>query len=221
MRRIRHRDILPAMARYCRGSAGLLLVASAGVKASLPSFDCSRAKGQAQELVCADEQLAELDRELARLYSVAAHSPQLNTKQRASLRAYQHGWIKGRNDCWKAEALRACVLDSYVTRIHELRRDYADTRVDAPGSLSDGPVHVSCDSPEERIATTFLRTDPPLACLESQGTFYTLALTPAASGARYATGTDSGELSFWSKGEEALLTFPGQPTRNCKVVPSE
>ena len=184
---------------------------------SSPSFDCSRATGQAQQLVCADEQLATLDRELARLYTLAARSPQLSTKQRASLRAYQHGWIKGRNDCWKADDLRACVLDSYVMRIHELRRDYADARTDTADSLSRGPVYVTCDGSETGMAATFIHTEPQLACLESQGRFYTLPLAVSASGARYAANTGEGEVSFWSKGDEARVTLPGQAALNCRT----
>jgi len=183
-----------------------------------PGFDCTRATGEAQALVCADEQLAMLDGETSRLYALASHSPQLNTKQRARLRAYQIGWIRGRDDCWKAADLRACVLDSYVTRIHELRRDYPAARgADADG-ISSGPVDVACEGVERRMAATFIRTDPPLGCLESQGRRYTLTLTPTASGARYVSGTDQGEVTFWSKGDTATLQMPGQPAINCTIA---
>jgi len=199
------------------GAAVTSVITAASPPDSSPSFNCSRATGQAQELVCTDAQLATLDRELARLYTLAARSPQLKTKQRASLRAYQHGWIKGRNDCWKAGDLRACVLDSYVMRIHELRRDYADARTDAADSLSRGPVYVTCEGSEARMAATFLRTDPPLACLESQGRFHTLPLAASASGARYAANSGEGEASFWSKGAEARVALPGQPAMHCRI----
>jgi uncharacterized protein len=197
------------------GSTVSTVIAATPPAATGPGFDCSRAKGQAQELVCADKQLATLDRELARLYTLAARSPQLSTKQRASLRAYQHGWIKGRNDCWKADDLRACVLDSYVMRIHELRRDYADARSDTTDSLSRGPVYVTCDGSEARMAATFINTDPQLACLEAQGRLYTLPLAVSASGARYTATTGEGEVTFWSKGTEARVTLPGQATLSC------
>jgi len=194
-----------------------VLAPAASPANSGPGFDCTRAKGQAQELVCADEQLAMLDRETSRFYALASHSPELGTKQRARLRAYQIGWIRGRDDCWKAADLRACVLDSYVTRIHELRRDYPAARGADTDGISSGPASVACEGVERRMAATFIRTDPPLACLESQDRRYTMTLTPTASGARYVADTDDGELAFWTKGDTAMLQMPGQPAINCSI----
>jgi len=182
-----------------------------------PGFDCTRAAGEAQALICADAQLATLDREISRLYVLASHSPQLDTKQRGKLRAYQIGWIRGRNDCWKATDLRTCVLDSYVTRIHELRRDYPAARgADADG-ISSGPVGVTCDGSERRMAATFIHTDPPLACLESPDRDYVMTLKPAAPAARYVASTNQGDVAFWTKGDTALLQMPGQAVINCTL----
>ena len=78
-----------------------------------PSFDCAKASGQVEELICSDPELAALDVELARLYK--AVSAQTTGQKLKALRTYQRGWIKGRNDCWKAVAVgvRACVEASY------------------------------------------------------------------------------------------------------------
>jgi uncharacterized protein YecT (DUF1311 family) len=86
-----------------------------------PSFDCAKAAGQVEKLICSDPGLAALDVELARLYG--AVSAQTTGRKLKALRAYQRGWIKGRNDCWKAVAVgvRACVEASYRDRIQELR----------------------------------------------------------------------------------------------------
>lgn len=204
-----------------KGTLASLAVAAAllpaATAAATPSFDCSRARGKAQQLVCTDAQLATLDRETARLYALASKSPQLDTRQRARLRAEQIGWIRGRDDCWKADDLRACVLGNYVMRIHELRRDYPDARADAPDSLSSGPVALACKGVDAPLAATFIRTAPPLACLASQGVFYTLALTPAASGARYVTHTETGDILLWTRGDEAVVEIPGQPAMNCNL----
>jgi uncharacterized protein len=72
-------------------------------------------------LICADPGLAALDVELARLYR--AVSAQTTGEKLKALRTYQRGWIKGRNDCWKAVVVgvRACVEASYRDRIRELR----------------------------------------------------------------------------------------------------
>jgi len=40
------------------------------------------------------------------------------------LKAEQHGWIKGRNDCWKEADKRKCVEESYRRRIAELQSRY-------------------------------------------------------------------------------------------------
>jgi uncharacterized protein YecT (DUF1311 family) len=86
-----------------------------------PSFDCSKASSQVEELLCSDPELAALDVELARLYK--AVSAQTTGQKLKTLRTYQRGWIKGRNDCWKAvgAGARACVEASYRDRIRELR----------------------------------------------------------------------------------------------------
>jgi uncharacterized protein YecT (DUF1311 family) len=86
-----------------------------------PSFDCSKASGQVEKLICSDPDLAALDLELARFYRVV--SAQTPGQKLKTLRTYQRGWIKGRNDCWKAVGVgvRACVELSYRDRIRELQ----------------------------------------------------------------------------------------------------
>lgn len=91
------------------------------VKGGAPSFDCSKAAGQVEESICSDPKLAALDVELARLY--AAASAKADGEELKTLRAYQRGWLKGRNECWKAigVSIRECVEASYRKRIGELR----------------------------------------------------------------------------------------------------
>ena len=90
-------------------------------KKQAPSIDCSKAKGQVEELICSDSELMILDVELARAYaSVSAKSTGPVLK---SLRANQRGWIKGRNECWKATqvSIRECVVTSYRSKLAALR----------------------------------------------------------------------------------------------------
>ena len=62
----------------------------------------------------------DLDRELAKLYREAlAKAPDRNL-----LKAEQRGWIKGRNDCWKAPDEKQCMIDQYRFRIEDLRNRY-------------------------------------------------------------------------------------------------
>ncbi len=72
----------------------------AAAEAAGPSFDCARAEGTVQQLICKDAGLAVLDRKLDAAYKAAvakAKGPVLGL-----LKSEQRGWIKGRDECWKA-----------------------------------------------------------------------------------------------------------------------
>ncbi|MEP1596397.1 MAG: lysozyme inhibitor LprI family protein, partial [Halieaceae bacterium] len=88
-----------------------LSVFSAPAFAVAPAFDCDKAEGEVELLICSDDDLAVLDQRLSRTYSQA--SANIPAEERANFRAQQRGWIKGRNDCWKAEDVRSCVEFSY------------------------------------------------------------------------------------------------------------
>src|SRR5512137_1696094 len=76
-----------------------------------PSFDCAKASGRIEQLVCKDAGLASLDRKLADAYAKALKSWPADVAKEQ--RAIQRGWIKGRDECWKAGDLRACVENEY------------------------------------------------------------------------------------------------------------
>ena len=84
-----------------------------------PSFDCAKASHEVEELICNDAELAALDRSLAELYSVVLKNTPANKQKQ--LKAEQRGWVKGRNECWKADDKQSCVKDEYETRISELK----------------------------------------------------------------------------------------------------
>jgi uncharacterized protein len=87
--------------------------------AATPSFDCAKAHGTTEQLVCQDAGLAALDNELAALYPKAL--AKLSAEQQKTEKAMQRGWIKGRNECWKENDSRQCVEESYQLRITELQ----------------------------------------------------------------------------------------------------
>jgi len=89
--------------------------------ANKPSFDCSKVDQNSSEgVICSSDTLMDLDKELAKVYQQAlAKAPKVDM-----LEAYQRGWIKGRNDCWKAEDEKKCMIDSYQLRINELKEKY-------------------------------------------------------------------------------------------------
>ena len=85
-----------------------------------PAFDCAKAESSAEKLICTDPELAALDRRLARHFEQAVAVAQGldagTDKAVANLRAYQRGWISGRDECWKASDLRSCVEMEYLGR---------------------------------------------------------------------------------------------------------
>ncbi len=93
-----------------------------------PSFDCSNADSSAEKLVCEDAGLAALDVRLAERFEEAVKVAQgLDAgadETEATLRAYQRGWISGRDECWKEPNLRDCVETSYQRRDAELVAEF-------------------------------------------------------------------------------------------------
>lgn len=174
--------------------------------AATPSFDCAKAKGAAETLICKDAELAALDNELAALYpkAIAAFSPE----QQKTERAIQRGWIKGRNECWKAGDLRQCVKDSYQLRITELQ-------IKGGQLMVPSPVDYQCGNNVTLSTYFYNEAKRPAAVINlDEGTdpLQVLAYeTPNASGARY----QGQNLTLFTKGGEATLERVGQPTLSC------
>ena len=104
--------------------SAFILIASFAVTttpafAAKPSFNCSKATHEIEELICADAELAALDVSLNDLY----HAVMKNTPEAAQkrLKSEQVGWSKGRNDCWKSDDKRACTKGEYEARINVLK----------------------------------------------------------------------------------------------------
>ena len=161
------------------------------------SFDCNLARGQAQELVCADASLAAMDREAARLGANDA--------------AGQAAWASERDSCGKADELRLCVMANAVLRIHQLRQATPD---DA-GGISVGPVGFACKGLDKPLAVTFINSDSGAVAVESNGQTVALDHAEAASGARYVGRWNGEEWSFWEHGGEATLSVPGKADMTC------
>ncbi len=129
--------------------------------AAKPSFDCAKARpGSSEALICADPALSALDRQLADVYA-AARKKAANQKPPV-LQAEQRGWVKGRDDCWKAQqgGQAACIRGAYVDRIVELQARY---RLVA----AEGPVFLACDgNPANEVVVTTFRTQPPTLIAE-------------------------------------------------------
>jgi len=103
----------------------ILLAFGSGIDeaaAANPSFDCNKAAGKIEKLICGDDGLAVLDRKLTEVYADA--SKKAVNEHPPILKAEQRGWIKGRNDCWKSKDARNCTESLYRERIAELQARY-------------------------------------------------------------------------------------------------
>ncbi|WP_181699422.1 lysozyme inhibitor LprI family protein [Chthonobacter albigriseus] len=108
--------------RSLRGGAlATILFAVSGppvAAAANPSFDCDRAKGEIETLICGDDELAALDVELAKAFAAAmSRAP---ASEVSLLRQDQSQWRKSRNECRRLDDIRGCTLDAYRKRLSEL-----------------------------------------------------------------------------------------------------
>lgn len=130
-----------------------------------PTFNCAQASGEVEQLICAEPALAALDRQLAQVFKAAL--AQARDQPAALLHAEQRGWVKGRNDCWKArsgttwitatwtvDTVRACTEAQYRVRIAELQ---AVWRLLPPRSVT----YTCGRNPADEFIGHFFATEPP------------------------------------------------------------
>lgn len=172
-----------------------------------PSFDCTKPeKGSIEQMVCQDVELSALDNKMAQVYAEATqkavdeHPPMLKAEQR--------GWVKGRDDCWKSDDRRACVITSYRDRIAELQARYRLVNITST-------VTYRCPNNAEVIATYF-QTDPKTAIAEYGDSVSMMYLQPSGSGTKYQ---GRNEILWESKGEAKITWGYGSPEMNCVVQP--
>jgi uncharacterized protein len=178
-----------------------LLVSSLGAALSRaatgPSFDCARATGKAEQLVCREPALAALDVLLDGVYQAAlakvAPGPAKDT-----LVAEQAGFRQARDGCARSLlAFGACVEDNYARRISALQTAFALVPEQGRASFTcegDGP---------QRIGATFFASHLGTAVLTAGDREVLVFQQPAASGAKY-----EGEgVVLWNKGDEAQVTW--------------
>ncbi|SFI87452.1 MliC family protein [Albimonas pacifica] len=199
----------------------LAALPGAPASAADPSFDCAKAEHEVETLICADERLAALDREVARLYGLARNGPHMDEGRAKQLAAYQRGWIKGRNDCWKAgpedAAKIACTAGESMIRILELRQGYFDARQDDDAGISGGPMALDCEGWAVGVGFAWAVTDPGMAAIQWMDATVALEQAMAASGVRYVGTSWDGDYELWTKGDEAMLTIPGRETMTCRI----
>lgn len=173
--------------------------------------------GSIEQLVCQHARLRLLDVQLAALYS-AAQKKAVNERPPV-LAAEQHGWQRGRNECWKAgpDASNAadlaarvpCVRESYERRILELQVRYQLVP-------ANKPLAWRCSDGSEVVVRHFPSTKPPSLMAERGDQTSLMTQQTAASGTRYVGRNES----LWEHQGEARVVWGWQaPEIVCKPVP--
>lgn len=85
-----------------------------------PSFDCGiKDLSTVERQICVSGELSLLDRKMNQLYQEKLNK--LSDKESIKyFKAYQRGWIKGRNECWKANNLNLCIEQEYLQRFKQM-----------------------------------------------------------------------------------------------------
>jgi uncharacterized protein len=176
------------------------------VLAANPSFDCGKADHDIEQLICKDDELAALDKQLAEVYRTAYQN--FPAEERNMLKAFQRGWVKGRNDCWKADDPRGCAKAAYETRITELQ-------IHGGNLVVPEPVQYQCDGGEYDYLTAvfYQKTAIPSVVLTRGDDQVTAFLAPSGSGAKY----EGQNVEFWEHHGEAAGTWKGKPFK-CTVL---
>jgi uncharacterized protein len=175
-----------------------LAAAGQTTKPVTPSFDCAKATGQVEQLVCKDAGLAALDRKLADAYAKALKGWPANVAQEQ--RTFQRGWIKGRNDCWKDSDVRACVENEYKTRL-------VDVQIKGGLVMAPTPVGYRCKGEATPVMAAFYKdTDPPSAVLTIGNDQVIAFQARSGSGTKYTAAN----VEFWEHQGEVTLEWFGK-----------
>ena len=188
---------------------GLSVLLTSSPLQSAPSYDCSKASNKVESIICQTPELQRLDNKLHHIYQTVLR--QISSEEKPLLRAFQRGWIKGRDDCWKSDKLGQCIEDNYKTRVTELEIQAGSTPIPEP---------VSYQCQHQRLMVYFYNeTEIPVAVINelnpsSPDQQIIAYISRGASGAKY----EAPNLTFWTKGQQATLIRFGQPEETCKVI---
>jgi len=192
--------VIPALVACAAGFPGAAL-------AQGPTFDCAQAQVEVEKLICSDASLAALDRKLDAAYKAA--TAKAAGKLVTQLRSEQRGWVKGRNDCWKAngqqtwitatwtvDTVKGCVEAQYRLRTSELQSVW---RLVPPKTVS----YFCQNNPANEVVANFFETDPPTIRLERGDRTVTMWLVGAASAGNF----EGQNVSLMHKGNEVTVNW--------------
>ena len=183
----------------------VLVVSACGAKpaptpttppAAAMTFDCAKPANKAQQLVCGDAQLSDLDRRLQSAYQQAMARPGAD---QATLTTAQSAFTTIRDGCADFVDAKTCLVEAYQTRLVELA--IADPATAAPPAVT-----YNCPPDSGPLSAQFYNQfDPKTAVLDWQGHRVILFIQPSGSGARY--GRQGSE--YWEHQGEVTLDLAG------------
>lgn len=188
-------------------AAGFSLLPPDSALAAEPSFDCTKVENNSiEQLICNDDGLAALDRQMAAVYNAA--SARATNEHPPVLKAEQRGWIKGRNECWKSDNRQRCIEENYRLRIAELQAHYRLVEI-------SGEAVFQCNNnPADVVLATYFATAPPTLIAERGDSVSLMYLQPSGSGTRYQGRNES----IWEHQGEAIITWGyGNPEMRCII----
>lgn len=170
-----------------------------------PSFDCAKAESEAEQLVCNNSALAALDNRLAAVYAAELAKP----GAAKDLAATQRGWVKGRDECWKAEDKQLCVEEAYRTRIAELQ-------INSPGAMAATAIAYKCDDARNPLYMAFYNDYDDRPAVITLGNDQAIIFAqPTGSGAKYGrTG-----ISYWEHQGDVSVDYFGTKLQ-CTTLPA-
>ncbi|MGF1692226.1 META domain-containing protein [Photobacterium kagoshimensis] len=171
-----------------------------------PSFECTKASGEVENLICHDQALATLDLQMDDLYKQVL--PVISEQALATFKASQRGWIKGRNDCWKSDDVYQCVKNSYALQ--------TETLAEKGGLLvNDTPTYYQCTGGvHPALSVRFYQVDNQAKAILHYGLDNELLdATVSASGAKYINDS----ASFWSHKQTASVQVE-RDNLSCNLV---
>ena len=170
-----------------------------------PSFDCAKTEHEAETLVCTDYGLAGLDNRLSEVYVAELAKPDAAK----DLPATQRGWVKDRDECWKAGDKKLCVEESYRTRIAELQ-------INSPGAMVATAEEFKCNDNSKPFTMAYYNElDDKPAVITFGNDQAIIFPQPAASGAKYGRKG----IEYWEHQGKATVDFFGIALE-CTPVPA-
>jgi uncharacterized protein YecT (DUF1311 family) len=180
-----------------------------------PTFDCAKVQSAVEKEICSDGALAALDRQLDQIYRAAM--AKAKGQPAKLLRTEQIGWVKGRNDCWKAngqqtwitatwtvDTVKGCVAAQYRQRSSELQ---AVWRLLPPRTVS----YACQNNPANELVAHYFDTDPATVRLERGDRSVTLWRVGEAGAGSY----EGQNVSLVLQGSE--IKFSGLNTNTGKT----